>query len=47
MTCENTKNLELEKAKDELKSWKNFGVYKEVPKMDQKAVSGSNRKGKQ
>lgn len=40
MACENSEISALEKAKkEELKSWKSFGVYKEVPNMGQKALS--------
>lgn len=40
MACENAENHELERAKqEELKSWRNFGVYEEVPNMGQKALS--------
>lgn len=52
MACENTENLGLERAKhEEMKSWKNSGVYEEVPNTvwGQKTVSsmGNNKKGKQ
>ena len=40
MACENKKVQELDKAKqEELKSWKNFGVYVEVPNKGQNALS--------
>lgn len=39
ISCENMEIHELGKAKQKnLKSWKNFGVYEEVPNMSQKAL---------
>ncbi|KAK4317301.1 hypothetical protein Pmani_011614 [Petrolisthes manimaculis] len=40
MACENMENQKLDKAKqEEIKSWKNFGVYEEVTNMGQNALS--------
>ena len=40
MACEDVKQTELNKAKDdELKSWKRFGVFEEVPNTGQTALS--------
>lgn len=40
MACENLEIREIEKAKqEEMNSWKNFGVYVEVPNIGQKALT--------